>query len=601
MELPARPRPVTDLAARGRWLRRPALQLALPGALASILYALWTTSFPSRAYPGFLFIALATLLALGLASEVWARARLSTLRQLSAGRLPPTQEHFRAAIQEVFCFPDRLFLQGLLFWLSGGLAMGVGAWALERVPPLAAARLPLVGLLFGPLLWLLVTVRVTLRVRQLLGELVQLGRIAPEQLREMLPRRKVALRARVVIFTAVAALSATAITADAARALSGGSVERVLSQHDPAQQLEVARAERGYLLGGVGVLLGLIFGLAMLVASAAGKALAEPLREAALEAERLARGELSAPRVVVAEDELWAVTSSFGVMHDRLREVLVGLRRAGVRLGDTCEQIVKSAGGNEAGARAQAKHLSEVSSTTEELAQAARLIAENATAVSEMAARTLSAAEQGSSSAEIFSSSVERMREDNQVIAASVAKLSTLVAQIGRIVELIHGVADRADFLALSAELEGTKAGEVGRGFSLVAAQMRRLAENVVESTHEIQLLIEEIRQATELAVQATSVGVGATEGGTELAQSVSDALRTIVELARRTSEAVRAISLAIQQQQSGTGQLAETMGQVLRLTEERAATSRQTGRTNLDLSSLAEDLRKVVERFRVE
>ena len=72
------------------------------------------------------------------------------------------------------------------------------------------------------------------------------------------------------------------------------------------------------------------------------------------------------------------------------------------------------------------------------------------------------------------------------------------VQQIGKIVEFINGVADKSDLLALNAELEGTKAGEVGRGFSLVAAEMRRLAENVLESTKEIEGLIEEIREATQ-------------------------------------------------------------------------------------------------------
>ena len=86
-------------------------------------------------------------------------------------------------------------------------------------------------------------------------------------------------------------------------------------------------------------------------------------------------------------------------------------------------------------------------------------------------------------------------------------RLNKRVQQIGKVVEFINEIADKSDLLALNAELEGTKAGEVGRGFSLVAAEMRRLAENVITSTRAIEQLIEEIRDATNAAVMATEAG----------------------------------------------------------------------------------------------
>ena len=146
-----------------------------------------------------------------------------------------------------------------------------------------------------------------------------------------------------------------------------------------------------------------------------------------------------------------------------------------------------------------------------------------------------------------------RMRQDNQAIAEAVDRLNKRVQQIGKIVEFINGVADKSDLLALNAELEGTKAGEVGRGFSLVAAEMRRLAENVLESTKEIEGLIEEIREATaRRGRRPPRAGVRATAAGTALAQPGHPRrLEQIVDLAGQTSDAVRAISLATQQQQT--------------------------------------------------
>jgi methyl-accepting chemotaxis protein len=196
---------------------------------------------------------------------------------------------------------------------------------------------------------------------------------------------------------------------------------------------------------------------------------------------------------------------------------------------------------------------------------------------------------------------MNRMRHDNQAIAAAVARLNKRVQQIGKIVEFINGVADKSDLLALNAELEGTKAGEVGQGFSLVAAEMRRLAENVIESTKEIEGLIEEVQDASGAAVMATEGGVRATETGTTLAQQVSESLRQIVELAGRTSDAVRAISLATQQQQGGTDLLAEAMADILRITQQSHNATKQVISANGDLSTLARDLRGVVERFQID
>jgi methyl-accepting chemotaxis protein len=183
------------------------------------------------------------------------------------------------------------------------------------------------------------------------------------------------------------------------------------------------------------------------------------------------------------------------------------------------------------------------------------------------------------------------MRRDNQAISEAVGRLSQRVQQIGKIVEFINGVADKSDLLALNAELEGTKAGEVGRGFSLVAAEMRRLAENVIESTNEIEELIQEIRGATGAAVDATEAGMRATLGSMGTADSVSASLSQITALAERTSEAVKAISHSTQQQQSGTDQLAETMADILRVTQSSLDATKQVSAANVELAALVKEL----------
>src|SRR5204862_1839862 len=106
--------------------------------------------------------------------------------------------------------------------------------------------------------------------------------------------------------------------------------------------------------------------------------------------------------------------------------------------------------------------------------------------VSRLAQQMLDSAQHGKRSAGAFYAAILRVREGNQAIADSVVKLNKRVQQVGRIVEFIDGIADKSDLLALNAELEGNKAGDVGLGFSLIAAEMRRLSESVMGSTREI-------------------------------------------------------------------------------------------------------------------
>jgi methyl-accepting chemotaxis protein len=290
------------------------------------------------------------------------------------------------------------------------------------------------------------------------------ARMPPGEVLKALPPTRAQLRARMVLFTAIAVVLPAVMAADVSNALAHRAYQKIAAA--PAtKQVEVAQQERADAIGSVLKLGALVFLLALATAAAGGNALGRPMREIADEANRIARGDLGEISVIPADDEVWAVASAFTQMQAHLSSVLGQLKAAGLRIGSTTEQIVATSQKYEAGAAEQATSLNETSATTEELARSARQIADNATSVSEIAARTLEAAQAGQTSAVEFSGSMGRMRHDNQAIADSVLKLNKRVQAIGRIVEFINGIADKSDLLALNAELEGTKAGEVGRAF----------------------------------------------------------------------------------------------------------------------------------------
>ncbi|WP_342375101.1 methyl-accepting chemotaxis protein [Myxococcus stipitatus] len=586
-------------ASFSRHLMMPIPLANLVGAGLGLHYARLTLS-ESLAVDGRLSLLLRLgMLLCGVAMVIGAAAglsRLRTLRGLERGDVAATPESLKAAVLEVTRAPDEAFLTSLGLWLLTTVGLGASLWGLAGADADMSRRIAGLGFLFGPLTSLLVHCLVILRSRQVVLWLGELG-MTHAQLIAAMPRRA-EIRARLVAFGFISVVTPAVLSVQLSSALGERALDRLVANGAPTAEL--ASTLRLEALASGGPLVLLVFGLALTTAYLGGTLLGRPLRELSNEARRIAEGDLASPRVVPAEDEIWDVSAAFTTMRAHLADVMSQLQRAGAQISATTEEILTTSGRYEAGAAEQASSLDETSATTEELARSARQIAENAGSVAQIAQRTLGAAQQGQRSAESFLGSMERMRQDNVAIASAVVRLNKRVQQIGKIVAFINGVADKSDLLALNAELEGTKAADVGRGFSLVAAEMRRLAENVLESTKEIEGLIEEVREASAAAVSATEGGVKAVETGTTLAQQVSESLRQITRLAGKTSDAVRSISLATQQQQTGTDQLAETMADILRITQQSLNATKQVSSANTDLLVLARDLREVVERFQI-
>ncbi|MFP2932595.1 methyl-accepting chemotaxis protein [Pyxidicoccus sp. 3LG] len=579
-----------------RWMARPALLGSGVGVVLALLHG-WLTDALEKGAWGYL----ALLVGVSLSMSLWfvgvhGRRALRVLYALGEGRLQPSPEYLRASLLEARAFPEKCFSFILQNWVGGSLAVALLFVALTDADWKLGLRIVLVGGALGPLSALFIYLLVARRGRKAV-ELIAAQGLSPLEVVATAPPRRMHIRRRMVLFTAIAVLSPSIFILDASVFRALRAVDEVLLTSSPeAEEAAVERARAG---SGLAVA-ALVAMLVMLTAYLGGTVIAEPLRSITEDATRIAQGDLRPPRVIAAEDEVWATSAAFAQMQAQLGQALTQLRRAGLQISTTTEQLVATSGEQESGADEQASSLNVTSATTEELARSAQQIAGNAESVSAIAETTFGAAQSGQRGAAAFLGAMQRMKQDNQAIADAVVRLNKRVQQIGKVVEFINEIADKSDLLALNAELEGTKAGEVGRGFSLVAAEMRRLAENVIRSTKAIEQLIEEIRDATNAAVMATEAGLKTTDAGTVLAAQVDESLSLILELARQTSHAVRSISLATQQQQTGTDQLAAAMGDILRVTEQNSAATKQMATANADLASLSRDLKRVVERFHV-
>jgi methyl-accepting chemotaxis protein len=586
------------LKDRVRWLLNPSSLVNLGLAALATLYG-WLNLemtgkdvrifFTSVAFFSFVFV---------LNAEVRGVFRLKTLRGLAQGSIAPSRERLMQAIREVYSFPDYIALMTAFSWIAAVVSVAATTWYFGGIDLESALRMCGLGILFGPISAALVNLFVLRRGRRVI-EAIASG-LSAEDVIAALPATQLQVRARLVAITAALVILPSTMMIDLAHHQTGVSIRKVIAAGPELElQQQVATEERQLMYGRLLLLFGIVLGAALLTAWASGSVMAEPMGRVAAEANRMAQGELSQPQVFAASDEVWAVTSTFSLMQAQLQQVLAQLKSAGVSIASTTEDLVGTSVRYEAGAADQAASLNETSVTTEELAQSARQISLNAGAVSEISQRTLDSAQTGQGSAEEFGRAVERMRQDNRSIADAVARLQRRVQQIGKIVEFITGVADRSDLLALSAELEGTRAGEVGRSFTLVAAEMRRLAENVLESTTEIEELIGEVQEATQVTVRATERGLEQTSSGTALAGEVTRALAEVVRLAKETSNAVRGITLATQQQQTGTDQLAEAMADILGITQQSLAATKQLTSANNGLVALSGSLSSLVERWK--
>jgi methyl-accepting chemotaxis protein len=312
-------------------------------------------------------------------------------------------------------------------------------------------------------------------------------------------------------------------------------------------------------------------------------------------------GDLSGWNSTTEDPQLGPLLEGFGKVIDTLRTFVREINEAALRLSSSANEVLAASTQHETSATEQAAAIHETTATMEELKHASAQIAENAGAVARVAEETLGAARSGRGAISEFIHAMQQIRSDGVAVADSIAKLSKRVERIGTVVEVIDEIADRSDLLALNAALEGSRAGEAGKGFSIVAAEMRRLAENVLESTKEIKNLITEIREATAAAAGAAEASKTATESGEKLGSVAAAAVEGILAGVQETSDAARVINLATQQQRTATEQVVASMAEIEDVTRQTTQASKQATGAASELTQLAGRLAELIRRFKAD
>lgn len=243
------------------------------------------------------------------------------------------------------------------------------------------------------------------------------------------------------------------------------------------------------------------------------------------------------------------------------------------------------------GATEQASAVSQISTTIEELGSTARQIALAADNVAQAARQTLENLSSGQDAVDESIQAMERIRNRMQDVSARVLSLGERSQQIGEIIDLIDDISDETHLLALNAAIEAAGAGEHGRRFAVVAAEVKSLANRTLAAAKEVKGVIAEIRQATSAAVLAAEEGSKEVERGVELAHRAGQVMDNIVMVAERTAQSAAEIGLATAQQQSASEQVVETMRDIADVARQSATGARQMAESAAMLTAIADRL----------
>jgi methyl-accepting chemotaxis protein len=332
-----------------------------------------------------------------------------------------------------------------------------------------------------------------------------------------------------------------------------------------------------------------------------------PLKDVTEVAERIADGNLDQTIAVKSEDEIGKLAQAFNRMTqvivknlrgeiDKSNRIIESVKEAIQQLSTSANEIMAISAEQASGATQQASAVQEATTTSEEIAVTARQVAENALRVEALAEQASVASGGGMGAVENANQGMGHLKGQVQSIAVAMLELGENSQKIGGIIDIIDEISDQTNLLALNAAIEAAGAGEAGKRFSIVASEVKRLAERTVDATAQIKALIEQIQKATNSTIMLTEEGTKGVDSAGELVARVAAALAGILATVRETTEAAREIKLSTQQQTTASEQMAETVGEVRDVASQVAASAEETTQAISELTALAERLKELVE-----
>ncbi len=340
--------------------------------------------------------------------------------------------------------------------------------------------------------------------------------------------------------------------------------------------------------------------LTVVLALVLTRSIVKPLSEAVEVARTVASGDLSKSIQVEGADEPAQLLEALKAMQLGLRETIQHIADSSNQLASASEELHAVTEDTNRGLHQQNNEIEQAATAVNEMTSAVDEVARNAVSTSEASRESERTAQRGRDQVLRTVTSISSLAENVTATAGEVGDLANKIRDISKVLEVIRAIAEQTNLLALNAAIEAARAGEQGRGFAVVADEVRLLAQRTQQSTQEIEQMIGGIRQGTDHAVTAMQGSNTLAHSTLELAQSAGQALDEITRSISEINERNLLIASASEEQASVTREVDRNLVNIRDLSLQSSAGANQTSASSQELSRLAIDLNSLVSKFRL-
>jgi len=385
--------------------------------------------------------------------------------------------------------------------------------------------------------------------------------------------------------------------------------KEVMGKAEALQQYLAASGEKDFAasqtrfelirFGGIG---GTLAGL--LVATVLGvllvRSIVRPIQAAIGHFDRIAEGKLTNEIDISGRDEVGVLLNGLAGMQVHLKVMLDEIMLSAKAIEGGCQQLNSQMFEVVEHSDQQRDKVMQVSAAMEEVSQSVSEVADSAEQTANAAVSSQSIVSDSTSQMAKSMDATSRVVEAVQSSSTTITDLNQAIQRIGEITQTIKDIADQTNLLALNAAIEAARAGEQGRGFAVVADEVRKLAERTTNSTADISQTVHDIQNATRTAVQSMDQAVKEVEDGIGLLKASGSSLNQITSTSNQVTDMSQHIAAAAKQQSVATDEVARNMEQISSLIENNTDAAQQAWRATEDLAKTAEELRVLVRYFEV-
>ncbi|MDP2785590.1 MAG: methyl-accepting chemotaxis protein [Sulfurimicrobium sp.] len=372
-----------------------------------------------------------------------------------------------------------------------------------------------------------------------------------------------------------------------------GVVEIAMDNSAYLASLSGAR-NSAWIVGAISLVLGLL--LAMLAA----RHLVKRIGAVVAGVNSVAQGDLTVEIEIDGHDEIGELAAAAREMRQKLHDLASRVGAHATTVHGAAKEIVGAVESQAATSTEMSSSVAEITSTMEELSASSTQIAEHSKSVVDIANQTWENSKRGSEAMQMVLGRMGDIRNDNQNSLQEIVELGAKSKEISKVMEIINAIADQTKLIAFNAALEASSAGEAGKRFSVVASEIRRLADSVTDSTGEIEAKIQEIQDSISRLVITSEKGGSTIAAGMEASTRTAQNLGDLVNAASQTSSAAQQISLSTQQQKTASNQVVVALREIVTASSHTAQSIGRISFISNDMTVMSAQLSELVQQFKL-